>query len=76
MAAPIDIGKIRVGQEAVFTVDAHPGRQFSAAVRQVRKAPQVVLLSAWQNTDAHALFEALGFRRTMVEMTAEVEPAR
>jgi len=37
-----DIGKIRVGQEAVFTVDAHPGRQFSAAVRQVRKAPQVV----------------------------------
>jgi len=42
MAAPIDIGKIRVGQEAVFTVDAHPGRQFSAAVRQVRKAPQVV----------------------------------
>ena len=26
-----DIGKIRVGQEAVFTVDAYPGRQFSAA---------------------------------------------
>jgi HlyD family secretion protein len=37
-----DIGKIRVGQEATFTVDAHPGRQFSATVRQVRKAPQVV----------------------------------
>jgi HlyD family secretion protein len=36
-----DIGKIRVGQEASFTVDAHPGRQFSATVRQVRKAPQV-----------------------------------
>jgi HlyD family secretion protein len=36
-----DIGKIRVGQEAVFTVDAHPGRQFAATVRQVRKAPQV-----------------------------------
>src|SRR3954471_1734420 len=36
-----DIGKIRDGQAAVFTVDAHPGRQFSATVRQVRKAPQV-----------------------------------
>jgi HlyD family secretion protein len=37
-----DIGKLRVGQEATFTVDAHPGRQFSATVRQVRKAPQVL----------------------------------
>jgi len=39
-----------------------------------RKAPQVVLLSAWQNADAHAFFEALGFRRTMLEMTAELTP--
>ena len=38
-----------------------------------RKAPRVVLLSAWQNPDAHAFFETLGFRRTMVEMTAELE---
>jgi len=37
-----------------------------------RKAPRVVLLSAWQNPDAHAFFESLGFRRTMVEMTAEL----
>jgi HlyD family secretion protein len=37
-----DIGKILVGQEATFTVDAHPGRQFAGTVRQVRKAPQVV----------------------------------
>ena len=36
------------------------------------KAPRVVLLSAWQNPEAHAFFEALGFRRTMVEMTAEL----
>ena len=36
-----DIGKLRVDQAAMFTVDAHPGRQFSATVRQVRKAPQV-----------------------------------
>ena len=37
-----------------------------------RKAPRVVLLSAWQNPEAHAFFETLGFRRTMVEMTAEL----
>ena len=37
-----------------------------------RKAPRVVLLSAWQNPEAHAFFEALGFRRTMLEMTAEI----
>jgi len=38
------------------------------------RAPRVVLLSAWQNPDAHAFFEAIGFRRTMVEMTAELGP--
>ena len=38
-----------------------------------RRAPRVVLLSAWQNADAHAFFEALGFRRTMLEMTAELD---
>jgi HlyD family secretion protein len=36
-----DIGRIRAGQEAFFTVDAQPGRQFTASVRQLRKAPQV-----------------------------------
>jgi HlyD family secretion protein len=36
-----DIGSIRDGQQATFTVDAYPGRQFKAAVRQVRKAPKV-----------------------------------
>jgi HlyD family secretion protein len=35
-----DIGKIRVGQRATFTVDAYPGRQFEAEVAVVRKAPQ------------------------------------
>ncbi len=37
-----DIGKIRVGQDATFAVDAYPDRQFVAKVRQVRKAPQVL----------------------------------
>jgi HlyD family secretion protein len=37
-----DIGQIRVGQRASFTVDAHPGRIFSGTVDQIRKAPEVV----------------------------------
>ena len=37
-----------------------------------RGAPRVVLMTAWRNPDAHAFFEALGFRRTMLEMTMEV----
>jgi HlyD family secretion protein len=35
-----DIGRIKVGQQATFTVDAHPGRQFNADVVAVRQAPQ------------------------------------
>lgn len=37
-----DIAAVRDGQNATFTVDAFPGRTFSAKVKQVRLAPQVV----------------------------------
>jgi HlyD family secretion protein len=37
-----DIGKIRPGQDATFSVDAFPGKIFPAKVKQIRKAPQVV----------------------------------
>lgn len=37
--AEADIGNIRAGQSASFTVDAFPGRQFSGQVRQVRLNP-------------------------------------
>jgi HlyD family secretion protein len=37
-----DIGRIRVGQRATFTVDAFPGKEFGGEVRQIRKAPQTV----------------------------------
>lgn len=37
-----DVGRLQVGQEAGFTVDAFPGRHFTGKVRQVRKAAQVV----------------------------------
>jgi ribosomal protein S18 acetylase RimI-like enzyme len=36
-------------------------------------APRVVLMSADGNRAAQALFRSLGFRRTMVEMTRELE---
>ena len=37
-----EIGRIRVGQRATFTVDSFPGRSFSGEVRQVRKAALTV----------------------------------
>jgi len=37
--AEADIGGIRVGQQANFTVDAYPGREFKGSVRQIRLNP-------------------------------------
>jgi HlyD family secretion protein len=37
-----DIAGIKDGQDATFTVDAFPGRSFSAKVKQIRMAPQVL----------------------------------
>jgi HlyD family secretion protein len=37
-----DIAGIKDGQDATFTVDAFPGRTFSAKVKQIRMAPQVL----------------------------------
>ncbi len=37
-----DVGRIRLGQGATFTVDSFPGQTFSGEVVQIRKAPQVV----------------------------------
>jgi HlyD family secretion protein len=37
-----DIGRIRTGQRAVFTVDAHPARTFAGTVAEIRLAPNVV----------------------------------
>jgi ribosomal protein S18 acetylase RimI-like enzyme len=40
-----------------------------------RGAPRVMLWTAEQNLAAQRLFEARGFRRTMIEMTRELVPA-
>jgi HlyD family secretion protein len=37
-----DVGKIAEGQQAVFTVDAYPEREFPARITQVRFAPQTI----------------------------------
>jgi ribosomal protein S18 acetylase RimI-like enzyme len=37
-----------------------------------RGAPRVVLGTAQRNEAAQRLFERLGFRRTMIEMTREI----
>lgn len=37
-----EIGRIRIGQKANFTVDAFPGRTFEGTVKQIRKAAQNV----------------------------------
>jgi HlyD family secretion protein len=40
--AEADVGRLRGGMSASFTVDAFPGDVFRGAVRQVRNAPQTV----------------------------------
>ena len=40
--AEADIGKLRDGMDATFTVDAFPGRKFTGVVRQIRNAAQTV----------------------------------
>lgn len=37
-----DVGRIRAGQHATFTVDAFPGQTFEGEVRQLRKAAQTI----------------------------------
>ena len=37
-----DMGQIRVGQKATFTVEAHAGKEFTGTVRQVRLQPETV----------------------------------
>jgi HlyD family secretion protein len=37
--AEADVGKLRAGMPATFTVDAYPGERFTGRVRQIRNAP-------------------------------------
>jgi HlyD family secretion protein len=37
-----DVGQLRIGQLAKFTVDAYPNQTFAGKVQQIRKSPEVV----------------------------------
>ena len=57
-----DVGRVRVGQRATFTVDSFKGQKFSGEVVQIRKAPQVqqnvvtyTVVVAVQNPDGRLL---------------------
>jgi HlyD family secretion protein len=57
-----DVGRIRQGQKATFTVDAFPGQTFEGEVNQVRKAAQSVAnvvtyiaVVGFSNTDGRLL---------------------
>jgi ribosomal protein S18 acetylase RimI-like enzyme len=51
------------------------GALMKAAIEWLRErgAPRVLLWTAPQNASAQRVFERLGFRRTMIEMTLELE---
>jgi HlyD family secretion protein len=40
--AEADVGRLRAGMAATFTVDAYPSETFKGVVRQIRNAPQTV----------------------------------
>jgi ribosomal protein S18 acetylase RimI-like enzyme len=48
----------------------------TVAELRARGAPRVVLSTAEQNEPAQRLFASAGFRRTMIEMTRELDDAR
>ena len=40
--AEADVGRLKPGMPASFSVDAYPGKRFSGTIRQIRNAPQTV----------------------------------
>jgi HlyD family secretion protein len=40
--AEADVGRLKAGMAASFSVDAYPGKRFSGTIRQIRNAPQTV----------------------------------
>jgi HlyD family secretion protein len=37
-----DVGKVREGEDTIFTVDAYPGEEFHGPISQVRQAPNTI----------------------------------
>jgi HlyD family secretion protein len=64
-----DIGGVRLGHRAIFTVDAFPGETFAGTVVQIRKAPQTV-----ENVVTYVVVVAVDNQggRLLPDMTANV----
>ena len=74
-----DVGQVTKGQEATFTVDAHPGRTFPARITQVRYGSQtvngVVTYKTVLNVDNSDLFLRPGMTATADITVNKVENA-
>lgn len=78
-ASESDIGDVREGQAATFTVDAYPGREFQGSVAQVRNAPitvqNVVTYDVVIAVDNPALLLKPGMTATVTIITARRDDA-
>ena len=77
--AEADIGQLKGGMPATFTVDAYPGERFRGSVRQVRNAPQtlqnVVTYDAVIDVDNSAMKLRPGMTANVTFVTAERDNA-
>jgi HlyD family secretion protein len=74
-----DVGRLRTGQKASFTVDAYPGQTFEGEIRQVRKAATnvanvvtYVAVVGFANVDGKLLPGMTANVRVVTEERAEV----
>ncbi|MFN3867773.1 MAG: efflux RND transporter periplasmic adaptor subunit [Hyphomicrobiaceae bacterium] len=74
-----DVGSVKAGQSAAFTVDAYPGRRFPATIRDVRFAPEtvqgVVTYKAVLNVDNSELLLRPGMTATAEIRSVEIKDA-
>lgn len=74
-----DIGRVKVGQNATFTVDAYPGRKFDAVIKQLRYAPDegvdVVSYTAVLSVNNDELLLRPGMTATATITVREVKDA-
>ena len=74
-----DVGSVREGQKATFTVDAYPDKSFSAIIRELRFGSEVVqgvvTYKAVLTTDNSELLLRPGMTATAEIVTAQVDDA-
>ena len=74
-----DVGSVREGQKATFTVDAYPDKSFSAIIRELRFGSEVVqgvvTYKAVLTTDNSELLLHPGMTATAEIVTAQVDDA-